>query len=423
MRVTALGHAALWLETVDQRVLVDPVLEDGLAGGAVVYSPGRVLDANRMSPPTLIVATHGHFDHFHPLSLRMLQQRWPGVPIVAPHDAELLGKLKAIGFEAVTALAPWEELTIGRTRLRPTPSKHDEPEFGVIVDDGEAVLWHMADGEVGPDVGERVARLHGACGIVSCKYQPVADASVNQLWSLGPTFDAAEVAEWLEAACNTEPAFVFPYASGLCFAGRHAWFNRYAFPFSAREIVGLLRLRLGDPARAGGTEPGDIVECTGRTVRVIQQASPIVKAAPGLETVWEPFDFSTLPGLDNPDIRQQCHAQLESLLSEQFASWLSDELENTWSPIGRHVAAGVVWQLTVHAGDDERWEYAIDFRALPTMLARGRHPDANYLTPVGRSPCRGAGGRGAAQPVLARGRRSHRPEGLDGPGRPDCRTR
>src|SRR4051812_29284303 len=117
MRVTILGHAGLWIESSDQRILVDPVLDNNLAGGTVTYAPRRVLDERHLPEPTLLVITHGHFDHFHPPSMQRLRDRFSRVPVVTSADDELLADLTAIGFEDVTVLEPWEELPVGKTRL------------------------------------------------------------------------------------------------------------------------------------------------------------------------------------------------------------------------------------------------------------------------------------------------------------------
>ncbi len=379
MQVTVLGHASLWIESVDQRILIDPVLDNTLAGGDVTYAPGRLLDHQRLPAPTLLVVTHGHFDHFHRPSLRRLRERFPRLPVVAPADKDLLAGLERTGFEEITVVAPWQELVVGRTALRPTPSEHDEPEFGLVVDDRQAVLWHMADGEVAPAVGERVHALHGRVDVVSCKYQPVADASVNYLWGLGSSFDATEVAGWLESACRADPVLAFPYASGLCFTGRHAWFNRYAFPFSAEEIADLLGWRLGEPSRAAVVLPGDVLAFGGGRVEQRRQASPFVRVASSPEVHWEPIEAATLAAVPADGARERLRTALERVLTTGFAGWLSSELTDPRSPIGHHLEAGVVWQLVVHAGPGERWGYAVDFRAERPSLARGHHPRANYV--------------------------------------------
>jgi len=378
VRITICGHAGLWVETADQRILIDPVFASRLAGGAVAYVPRRTLRPSRLPRPTLLVVTHGHFDHCHPESLRRLPR---DLPVVAAPDPELLEQLHALGFDRITTLQPWQRIRIGQTELQATPSDHDEPELGLIIRDPEASFWHMADAEVEPAVGERVLDEHGPIDVVATKYQPVVQSSMGYLRGLGTAVAKREVFEWLETACVCRPRLVFPYASGVGFRGRHAWFNRYAFALSGEEVARLLQARLGAAGQAAAVRPGDVIEADEAAVCLRRQASPFVRARPAPPPRWEPIDSSTLVGLRSAAQRRELRERLEALLSGPIADWLEQEL----APGGEcdaFVDYGVVWQFVVHAGGGERLAYAIDFRQPVPALLRGEHPEANYFVHV-----------------------------------------
>lgn len=379
MRVTSLGHAALYIETGDQRLLIDPVFADTLAGGALAYHPARRVDLARLPDVTALVVTHGHFDHFHAPSLHELDRN---LPVFAPHDAELLAALAELGFRRVTPCAPWQTFELGRTRLMPTPSGHEEPEFGLVVSEAGSTFWHMADSEVTPRDGERLLEMYGRLDVVSVKYQPVVRASMGYLRSRGARFDKAEVVAWLETACAVAPAFVFPYASGLCFAGRHTWFNRVALPYSAEEVASLLARRLG-PERAATLEPGDAVEVeAGGKPRKLSQACAFVSALPSPALVWEPVDVSTLAGLESADERAELERLLDGFLASKVGPWLQRELAGSESPWRLRRTPVIVWQLVVELGDGVRLERHLDYGQDEVVFVRGRHPEANSFTHV-----------------------------------------
>ncbi|MBX3128162.1 MAG: MBL fold metallo-hydrolase [Polyangiaceae bacterium] len=378
MRIGTLGHAGLYLETEDQRVLVDPVFAETLLDGILEYHPQRRLHLERMPAPSALILTHAHFDHFHAASLETLPRE---LPVVVPDDPVLLEGLGRMGFGDLRICAPWASVQLGQTRILATPSGHDEPEMGVVVSDPRGTFWHMADAEVSPADGARVLREHGAVDVVSAKYQPVVRASMGYLRSRGARFDAQEVVDWLETACAVDPAFVFPYASGLAFSGRHAWFNRYAFPLSADEVTALLWERLG-PERAATLLPGDAVEVRARGERPVRVAGALgfCETVPTRPVVWEPVEVATLAGLDDPAERARLEDRLDQCLTGSMASWFTAELAHPSSiPSALH-AHGGVWQLSVEAGGGERIERHIDFGAVPYRVERGRHPRARSFT-------------------------------------------
>lgn len=380
MRITICGHAALLIETSDQRLLVDPVFSDRLIGGALGYHPAREFDLERMPDPTGLVITHAHFDHFHSESLRKLS---PTVPVFCADDARLIEQLRAIGFPHVTPCRPWETLELGETRLMATPSEHEEPEFGVIVHDERGVFWHMADAEVDPEIGRRLAVEYGRIHLVSVKYQPVVRASMGYQRGRGAAFDKREVLSWLEAACICNPSFAFPYASGLCFSGRHAWFNRYAFPLTAEEAAALLQARLGDAARASAVRPGDVLELgPAEAPRLLHQGADFVRCIDSSPVEWEPVDSSSLAGLESRDDRRWLEEALAKFIDGPLASWIRRCVDGTNSVWARYGSFGIVWQLTVHVAREERWTYHVDFRSADARPRAGRHREANYFTHV-----------------------------------------
>jgi L-ascorbate metabolism protein UlaG (beta-lactamase superfamily) len=378
MRTFICGHATLLVETADQIILIDPVFTADLLDGALSFFPQRTFFPDRMPRPTLLVVTHGHFDHFHPESLTTVSR---DLPVVMPPDAELLTRINAAGFRRICTLEPWQGRIFGNTSLTATSSDHEEPEFGLIIKDAHAALWHMADGEVDPEDGRRALDAAGKIDVIACKYQPVVIASMSYLRGIGSGF-AAQVCAWLEAACTVKPRFIFPYASGLCFAGEHSWFNRYAFPLTQDDTVALLRRRLGPESVARTVYPGDVIDADWQAVRYLPQSAAFVEhqlsTAPAQ---WEPIDVATLACVRDVAVCDELRKVVPAFLAGPLARWLAQALQEASSMWRSFIAWDVVWQLAVHLTVTERITYTIDFRNTTHItLAEGKHPDANFFT-------------------------------------------
>lgn len=380
MDITVFGHASLMLEAGGERILVDPVLRTTpLASGAFGHAPARILHLERMPPPTLLAITHAHVDHLDPESLALIAR---DTPVVAPDDPHTLGELARLGFGRVAALGAWASFTAGRARITATPTDSGVDEVGFLLEGPGARFWHMSDAEAVPEVGARIATEFGACDVVAAKYQPTTRVMAGYFRGLGAAFEKQGVIDWLEAACATRPKLVFPYASGLAFFGRHAWLNRYVFPYRAEEIAELLAERLRPHGTARAVLPGDVVTITADGPLVREQSSPFVeRAAGGPDCEWEPVDEDRLTGLASPEDRRELEQRLEALLFGPWARWLAAHMRPPGAAANL-IEFGVVWQLVVHAGNGERLRYGVDFTARPLELVQGPLPRVNFAVHI-----------------------------------------
>lgn len=379
MRVTIFGHAALHIETSDQQILLDPFFSDNLVEGALVFNPSRRFELSKLPTPTVLVVTHGHFDHFHPASLASLPR---DLPVITANDPPVIAALTEAGFSQIIVCHPWDVIEIGETELIATPSDHEEEEVGLLIRNQGCSFWHMADSEVSVATGERLVQHFGNIDLISAKHQPSVRPMIGHLRNMGATFDKVEVLTWLETACRCNPGLVFPYASGICFNGRHDWFNRYAFPLTAEEVVHLLQQRLGSPERATTVLPGDVIELRqGEPPRKHSQASPFVQFESSFPIKWEPIDTRTLSGLTNPDDKVSLQQALEAFLTKPLAQWLQRQIEQN-TALSVFQSEQIVWQLAVHISENERLNYFIDFRSQNFAATLGEHPEANFFTHI-----------------------------------------
>jgi L-ascorbate metabolism protein UlaG (beta-lactamase superfamily) len=386
MQVTVLGHASLFFQADEERVLLDPVLRTSSLMGGLVHQYPRDLDLERLPTPTLIVITHAHFDHFDPESLSLLPK---DIPVVIPPDRRMARRLTAAGFSDLRQLDTWQTEEQGAVRLTATPSDAPVTEFGLLVETADSRLWHMSDAEPPPDTAQHILSAYGPVDVVAAKYQPT-DPQLNFQHNMGSSFDRQSVANWLEAASSCAPKLAFPYASGLCFEGDRMWLNRYAYPFSVEFVAQLLRQRLGTTGTAAVVRPGDVISIDGSGVDVAHQASTFVRqSGPETPVEWEPFDERCLRGVQGGEERRALEENLAAvLLDGEFGDWLAGQCHDDTGALGAFHTWGARCQLVVHWGDGERWYAHVDFSTGTPRVRPGRTPAASYFTHIGADAAR-----------------------------------
>jgi UDP-MurNAc hydroxylase len=389
MRVSILAHASVLIEMGEDRILVDPIFADTFGSDTLCFYPQRELDEGRLvNETTAIVVTHIHLDHYHPATL----ERFPRhVPIfVPPHDALKEGVL-GLGFENVTVLPAWARHELQGGAIVATPSNFEIDELGVLAlsADGDA-YWHMSDAIVTEKTGREVRADYGPVGLVAVKHQPLRTLIGYQRGLQAMMLDRDELVDAFEAACAAEPACVFPYFSGFAFHGEHAWANRHVSPYSATDIAGLLRERLGEEAAVETVQPGDVLEVRGRSVQKLSAASPLARLEPGgRPRAWEPIDASTLRGLPNLAEVMSLTLALRRVMESEVFPWVVAHVERGTGLFDAYREYGGVWQAIIHVGEGRRLHHAIDFRGPELELYLDhRHPEANVFAHIAGGPLR-----------------------------------
>ena len=153
-RITYLGHATVLLEIADQRILTDPVLTGRVA--FIRRLPGRAAELS--SQPDVVLVSHGHQDHLHRASLRLVAA---DVPIVAPRGLGAL--IRGWGFERVEELAVNETTTVGGATItavyadhsgfRP-PSGPRAEAIGFVVTGAGRTVYFAGDTDLYPEMAD-----------------------------------------------------------------------------------------------------------------------------------------------------------------------------------------------------------------------------------------------------------------------------
>ncbi len=381
MKISILGHASVLVEAGGEVVLVDPLFADRFANDAIGFHPARTIHRDELPTPTVIVVTHLHLDHWHPATLETFDR---STPVVAPPDPWVLRRLGEIGFSDVIIASPWETIQCGKLELLPTPSGAEVEEFGLVFHADEAAYWHMSDSDVTTEDGFRVRELVGTPAVVATRYQPITPL-ISLQRGLGVSHDERDgVVQWLEAACVTEPNFLFPYFCDINYLDEHTWANRYARPFAPPEIVSLLTERLASsPTVVSTVAPGDqiTVSAEGLVTHTIGTA-PFISRDPSATDPFEPFDPSTLYGVEANE-RDELRQRFSWWIEHEFTPWLGAQFELPTSSAHNLVQLAVRWEVVVHLGDGDRLAFHADFGSPSPAVRTGTTAYPNYAIHIG----------------------------------------
>lgn len=228
MRVTALGHAGLKVETKRATVLVDPWFSpEGAFQASWFQYPdnSHLLQEPSLLEPTAVVISHEHLDHVDPWFLARLP---PEVPVIIPlyPSPVLRRKVESGGRRAIIEVEPWErlELADGTSVFfvsEQSPMNHDSAI--VIRGDGQTLLnlndarlfpvqFRGIRNEVGGVIDVFAFQGAGASWYPMCyEYPPKRRAELSRQKR------SAKLSYVARAIEVVEPRVLLPFAGPPCF--------------------------------------------------------------------------------------------------------------------------------------------------------------------------------------------------------------
>ncbi|GAA2014928.1 Rieske 2Fe-2S domain-containing protein [Microbacterium ulmi] len=149
MRITGLGHAGMFIETLGGSILCDPVIGPTFFGSWFPFPDNRGLDWERFGKADFLYISHRHRDHFDPALMRRYIPK--GITVLLPDypTDDLEQDLLKLGYDNIVytqAGVPLEfgDLTLMITPLR-APSDGPIGDSSLSVDDGTASILNQND--------------------------------------------------------------------------------------------------------------------------------------------------------------------------------------------------------------------------------------------------------------------------------------
>lgn len=149
MRVTGIGHAGLFVETVAGSVLCDPWVNPAFFGSWFPFPDNSDLDWGQLGQADYLYVSHLHRDHFDPELLTRVMRRDTTVLLPEFPTDELERELAALGFTNI--LRTENGVPVERDGLRIMITALTGPSDGPIgdsalsLDDGRTVLLNQND--------------------------------------------------------------------------------------------------------------------------------------------------------------------------------------------------------------------------------------------------------------------------------------
>lgn len=137
MEIHMIGHASIFVETQDCKILMDPVLWDTHSEGIEDVCPKREVNHERLPEFDLLIISHRHTDHFDIRSLAYLPKT---VDVLIPKDKLLENCLRKLGYLHIYPLGDFSEVKIGSTSLLTTRSENRVPEYGMVFADPSGIF-------------------------------------------------------------------------------------------------------------------------------------------------------------------------------------------------------------------------------------------------------------------------------------------
>lgn len=150
MRITGLGHAGLFIETVYGSILCDPWVNPAFFGSWFPFPDNRGVNWQHVGDCDYLYVSHRHQDHFDPRLLSEYVNKDAVVLLPDYPTGELERELAELGFHDFCRMPAGEPITRdGGLRLMVTPCRapSDGPigDSALSVDDGTAIVLNQND--------------------------------------------------------------------------------------------------------------------------------------------------------------------------------------------------------------------------------------------------------------------------------------
>jgi UDP-MurNAc hydroxylase len=219
MRFTVIGHACLFIDTGEERILVDPWLSGSCYWRSWWHFPPNIEIRPEFLDPEYVYLSHHHFDHFHYPSLRRISKR---TRVLIPRFGVdvMRHELDRLGFEDVTELPHGQPMTLASgTRL--ASFQYGPDDSAVVVERGRVVLADLNDCKIKGVAVRPMVKAFGRPTVVF-KSHSFAQAYPN-CYDIADPADAQLMTRedfletFIDAIRELKPQYAVPFASMVGF--------------------------------------------------------------------------------------------------------------------------------------------------------------------------------------------------------------
>jgi UDP-MurNAc hydroxylase len=219
MRFTVIGHACLFVETGEERILVDPWLSGSCYWRSWWHFPPNIDIRQEVLEPDYVYLSHHHFDHFHYPSLRRISKR---ARVLIPRFGVdvMRHELSQLGFTDVTELPHGQPTTLASgTRL--ASYQYGPDDSALVIERGRVVLTDLNDCKIKGVAVRPMLKAFGSPTFVF-KSHSFAQAYPN-CYDIADPADAQLMTRedfletFIDAIRELKPTYAIPFASMVGF--------------------------------------------------------------------------------------------------------------------------------------------------------------------------------------------------------------
>jgi UDP-MurNAc hydroxylase len=382
MRIQLIGHASVFIETQDCRVLMDPVFGDTFCDGLNATCPQREVAIDKVPEFDFLVISHQHLDHFDLPTLASLPNK--KVDVLIPRDKAIEDCLRKLGYSRIYPIRDFQKIKVGSTRLIATRSEIPVPEYGMIFTDDSGVFWNAVDTLFAPSTIQRIRADYPQIDLLLTPWHISLEGKYQYNQNISFPFSLYSYLFYLIGLVGAKA--VIPGAQGFKYINESAWQNQVVFPTTRERFC--YDLKLAFPAIADrilAIDPGDELILDREAIQLergnCDYVSTIVDDRACLDfmptKIGVPLVDRNLEHHPLPVLTEQIDRQIEIELPEFITNYRN-------SVFLEHIHWQVIYQLEV-IFPDRTQVWSIDFSQPMITAVKGRNPLANLFTSISAS--------------------------------------
>ncbi|NEO79039.1 MBL fold metallo-hydrolase [Moorena sp. SIO4G3] len=380
MQIQMIGHASIFVETEDCKILMDPILWDSHAEGISDICPKRKVFHDQIPAFDILIISHRHIDHFDIQSLASLPKN---VDVFIPYDKLMETCLRDLGYSQIYKLKDWEEVKIGSTRLIATRSENRVPEYGMLFTDPSGVFWNQVDSAVNLETIRQVKSKYPQIDFFLASWQPLLELEHQN--NQPSSFPYSAYDQELKKISLLQPNSLAPGANGFKFIKGTSWLNKVVFPVTREQFcrdVAIVCPEIGE--NIFPFNPGDVVTFKNGELSYMKQKSSFVQMVEDdrYDLRFSPSNIGDCLIDDNPDDYDL--SEMKDVIKAEVCFDLPKFIKEKSDLFLEYRHWKIIYQLEI-VFPSETQQYYFDFSEDNIQCHSGYSPLAHLFTTVAAS--------------------------------------